>query len=1243
MKLFCVGLLNRQIKNAILFAAVSMIVLQSCATHHSQFGPKTVNETGLKPQDTASAHTFFLIGDAGDADDELTKNTLAMLQQRLKAAPENSTLLFLGDNIYPRGMPPKEDKVDRAKAETILTNQLQISNGFKGKTIFIAGNHDWYNGIKGLEREAKFVTEYLKDKKSYLPRNSCGIEELKINDAIALITIDSQWFLEDWNTWPTINDDCGIKTREDFFIELEGLINKNQNKTIILAMHHPLVSNGPHGGQFSLRKQLYPSNSKIPAPVLGSLVNLLRKTSGISPEDLQNKQYQLLINRIKPLIQNNKNIIVVSGHEHNLQFIDYDGIRQVISGSASKHESARATYPNNFSFGGNGFATLEIKNKVADVTFYSTENNRETPLFKQHIATVPSETNSTTYNESNPSTIKTAVYSKKATSKSLFYRFLWGNHYRKYYSMPIDAKVAMLDTLYGGLKPVRAGGGHQSISLRLVDNDGKEYVMRALRKSATRLLQSVTFKDQNIESEFKNTVAEKFIADYYTTSHPYTPFILADLSKKVGVLHTNSALFYVPKQNSLGKFNSDFGGELYLIEERPIDENKELENFGKPDAIVSTDEVFANIRKDEKYQVDEVSYIRARLFDMVIGDWDRHADQWRWAAFKAEDRIVYKPIPRDRDQAFTKADGALLSLLIKMPGLRHMKSFKKDFPNVRWFNMAAHGMDIAFIKKNDPLVWSAQANYIREHLTDTAIDSAFAKLPKEVIGKDTQTISDNLKSHKNNIEKFALAYSKLLQETVLIVGTDKKDKFVVTRLQEGKTKVEFFRIKKDSDLLVSTKIYDPKYTNEIWIYALDDDDVFEVKGNAGQAILIRLLGGQNNDRYTVENGKKIKIYDFKSKENTIAADNKTAVNLSDDYEVNGYNYKKPKYSFISGLPILGFNPDDGIKFGIIANYTVNGFRQNPYTQKHTVKANFYFATQGYELMYNAYFPESLGKWGIDLETRFTSPNFAINYFGYGNETANYDQAFGMDFNRVKIRMVRVAPSIKKIGRFGSEINLKASYENIEVEETNNRFINIPNTVNNQVFENQQFAEAAVQYSFENYDRPALPTMGMGFSVSGAWKMNLREANRNFPMLEAKVNFNHKLDTNAKLVFAILAKGKKIFNNNYEFYQGATLGGDYDLRGFRNERFLGKSSFFVSNDLRYSIGKIRGSLIPMSYGILGGYDYGRVWLDAEDSDRWHQSFGGGLWLNGLNIITARVTAFKSTDDKMRIAFGLGFGF
>jgi hypothetical protein len=35
-----------------------------------------------------------------------------------------------------------------------------------------------------------------------------------------------------------------------------------------------------------------------------------------------------------------------------------------------------------------------------------------------------------------------------------------------------------------------------------------------------------------------------------------------------------------------------------------------------------------------KSMFDEDEYIKARLFDMLIGDWDRHYDQWRWAEQK---------------------------------------------------------------------------------------------------------------------------------------------------------------------------------------------------------------------------------------------------------------------------------------------------------------------------------------------------------------------------------------------------------------------------------------------------------------------------------------------------------------------------------------------------------------------------------------------------------------------------------
>jgi hypothetical protein len=1221
-----------------------LILLQACATHHAQYGNKTGNTEQLNVVDTSKiAHTFFLIGDAGNTDQEESKNTLSLLQKKLQTADKNSTLLFLGDNIYPKGMPDKDSPEEQVIAEKKLTNQLDLSKGYKGKTIFIPGNHDWYNGIKGLERQEKFITEYLKDKKSFLPRNSCAIDDVKINDLVTLITIDSQWFLEDWNKTPTINDNCDIKTKEGLFEELESLLNKNQDKIVIIALHHPLIAGGSHGGHFSIKKQLYPFEQKIPLPVIGSFINLIRKTSGISPQDLQNKQHTILTKRIKTLLHAQDNVIVVSGHDHNLQYIDSNNIKQIISGSGSKYEAAKAIHPNDFSYGGNGYATLNVhENGTVKLSFIGNENKQEKLLFQKTILYSKTETKKT-YPTSFPSTKKASIYSSDMSSKSGIHDFIFGKHYRKYYGMPIEAKTVSLDTLFGGLAPKRAGGGHQSITLQLIDKNGKEYTMRALKKSVSRFLQSVAFKDQFVEEEFKNTYAENFLYDFYTTSHPYTPFAVGNLADKIGVSHSNPVLYFIPKQNALKEFNSAFGDELYMVEERPSDGQKDLISFGKPDAIISTAELLKNLRKDEKHSIDEPSYIKARLFDMLIGDWDRHYDQWRWGEYKEGTKIIYRPIPRDRDQAFSKYDGALLAVLMNIPALRHMQSFKNEIKNVKWFNREPYPLDLAFLKTATETDWINQAKYIQENLSDEAIDSAFDNLPLEVQDETIESIKQKLKIRKKDLESYAAQYFKVLQKTVLITGTDKKDKFIINHKSKNNLEVAVYRMKKDGDELVYKKDFTDTKTKNLWIYGLDNDDVFEIKGNYNSKTNIRLIGGQNHDTYNVENGSGIKIHDFKSRENTFNIDTKTKKQLTDDYETNLYDYKKPKYNAFSGLPILGYNPDDGIKFGIIANYIINKFSQNPYTQKHILKANYYFATDGFELIYDMHSPKSLGKWDFDLETRFTSPNFSINYFGNGNETLNNDEAFGMDYNRVRIRLFKIAPQFKKVGRYGSELHIQTSFENIEIENTPNRFISVSNIVNPIVFDRQQFAGTTVKYSYENYDNPSLPTLGMGFSIAGSWKINLKDTNRNFTTLEAKLNFNHKIDTDGKLVLATLLKGKAILNNNFEFYQGATLGGDYDLRGYRNERFLGNKSFFQSSDLRFTIGKIRKSLIPMSYGVFGGFDYGRVWIDNETSDKWHQSAGGGIWLNGLNIITARIAYFKSMDDQARLTFGLGFGF
>ena len=447
MKLFLDNHFNNKINSYLAFAALLFLV-NACATQQAQYGKNvSANETENATDTIKIAHTFYLVGDAGNADEEQAQQTLELLHQKLKKSSKNATLLFLGDNIYPNGFNDK----DSLWAATKLSNQIKIGKDFKGKTVFIPGNHDWYSGLSGLRSQEKFVLSNVKNSKAFLPRKGCPIDDIKIDSLTTLIAIDSEWFLEDWDDHPTINDNCDIKTRDDFFEELESLLNKNQEKTVILAIHHPLMSNGTHGGQFSLEKQLFPFENKVPLPVIGSFINLLRKTSGISPQDLQNKQYTIYSKRIKTLLQGQKNVIVVSGHDHNLQYISKENIKQIISGAGSKSEAARAIGTTDFSYGGNGYATLTLfKSGDAKVTFYGNENNKEKLLFEREIIKAKEFNWASKGSNTFPKTVSTSIYTPEMTKKSGFHRFLFGNHYRKYYSLPIEAKTVSLDTLFGG-------------------------------------------------------------------------------------------------------------------------------------------------------------------------------------------------------------------------------------------------------------------------------------------------------------------------------------------------------------------------------------------------------------------------------------------------------------------------------------------------------------------------------------------------------------------------------------------------------------------------------------------------------------------------------------------------------------------------------------------------------------------------------------------------------------------------
>lgn len=1229
----------RKIFSAAATTALLSGFLLSCATYNVQKG-KSLHEIQNSSLKTANDFKIFLVGDAGNADEPQAQQTLDFIKNKLDSADQNSMLLFLGDNIYPLGMPKETDK-GYALAREKLENQLAITKNYKGKTLVIPGNHDWYHGLEGLKAQEEFVKTYLNDKKAFLPKNSCPIDDINLTKDIKLIVVDSEWALINWDRYPGINKGCDIKTRDDFYSEFKDLIIKNQDKRIIVALHHPVISSGVHAGFNSAKSHLSSFQGKLPVPGVASLINVLRSSSGASMEDITNAHYAEFANRIKSIIQDKENVILVSGHDHNLQYHENKNIKQIISGAGSKTDPATIARKTDFSYGGSGFAVLNIRKDLSsDVEYFSTKNNTLKKLTQIEVISKPEEFKNN-YPDTLPATVTTTIYPEKQVKAGKFYSWLWGSHYRKYYGLPIEIKTKNLSDIDPGYSPFREGGGNQSNSLRLKDKDGQEFVMRGIKKSAVRFLNAQAFKKNSFGSELNNTFPERFLLDFYTTSHPFTGFAVNNMIDKLGIFHSNPELFYIPKQKSLGRYNQNYGDELYMIEERFSSDPKTLQSLDHASEIVSTSDILKNMRKDGKYSVDLDLYIRARIFDMLIGDWDRHEDQWKWAEYKVGDQVVYKPIPRDRDQAFSNYDGAAFKVLMNIPAIRHMKTFKDDIKSVRWMNMEPYPLDLILLKKANQEDWTAQAKYIQQNLSDADIDRAFESLPKEVQDETITDIQRKLKLRKGKLEDYASRYFHILQEKVPLTGTVNKDKFVV--IKNGNTvEVKQYQLHKNKgEELVFEKKYDDTETKELWIYGLEDDDIYEVSGEGKPKINIRLIGGYNHDTYNVENGSKVKIYDFKSQKNTYNTKSATK-HITDDYDVNTYNWKHPKYNFFAGYPMANFNPDDGVILGVVANYTVNNFIRDPFTQKHSLSANYYTSTGGFNLGYKGVFKKAIAGWDAGIDATYTTPFFARTFFGLGNETLYEKDEVERDYNRVRISQFKFAPSVSTTSWLNLKHQFQLNFEHSKVELNEDRFVAASPEVSPEVFKGQQFAGGNYTFSFKNLDNKAFPTLGLEMILNAGWKFNISEFNQNFASFNGTLNLFHRIDKQGKFVFANSSNAMIINNNNFEFYQAAAIGGNNGMRAYRNERFAGKSYFVNNSEIRWDFGRVKNNIVPTNMGILFGYDLGRVWTDREKSDKWHQGVGAGFWLNILEMFSARVDYFIG-EDGGRISGGVGLIF
>ena len=237
-----------------------------------------------------------------------------------------------------------------------------------------------------------------------------------------------------------------------------------------------------------------------------------------------------------------------------------------------------------------------------------------------------------------------------------WHRRILGAGYRDLWTTPVSLPVLDLSSTAGGLKPVRVVGQAQSVGLALTGADGRAYTFRSLHKHPERVL----------PEEWRDRLPERIIRDQTSHLRPAAAVMLPILAEAAGVPHTAPRLVVMPDDPALGEFRAQFANEIGTIEEFPLPAGGGNPGFLGATAIISTQNLWTRWLEGPENRIDQRAFLRARILDLWIDNFDRHRGQWRW--MRLPGKALYEPLPEDPDMAFVRHDGLLMGWLrARMP------------------------------------------------------------------------------------------------------------------------------------------------------------------------------------------------------------------------------------------------------------------------------------------------------------------------------------------------------------------------------------------------------------------------------------------------------------------------------------------------------------------------------------------------------------------------------------------------
>lgn len=807
--------------------------------------------------------------------------------------------------------------------------------------------------------------------------------------------------------------------------------------------------------------------------------------------------------------------------------------------------------------------------------------------------------------------------------------FLLGEDYRDLWTVPIAVPVLDLRTFAGGLTPVRRGGGKQTISLRLRGADGKEYVFRSVDKDQTG----------GLPRDFQESLVDRVIQDQVSSKHPAAGLVAHALQSAVGILHAPPSLRVMPDDPRLGEFRAVFAGMLGTLEERP-DEEENGGAFAGADQVVGTERLFEQLEEDPRNRVDSRAFLTVRLMDFLMGDWDRHMDQWRWARFDRDGRRVFHPIPRDRDNAFSDYDGALLRMV--RGAVPSLIEWGPRYSSIEGLTLNAQPLDRQLLSDLPREVFDSTALALQRALPDPVIEAAVAAGPREYYELGGAELVRGLRARRDNLPEIARRFYALLSQEVDVWATDEPERAEIERAPDGSVEVSLFSPAAVGDGLYFRRRFRPEQTREVRVYLRGGDDHLVVRGSAPRSVVVRVVGGGGDDVLVDSSrvsgaGHHTVFYDHRG-DNRIQPGREASVDTRD--------YEPPEVTAMFGnvpptrdwgsrtslfSPAAEWRYNVGPVIGGGPVRTRYGFRQHPYASRVAARA-LYAPTEnrvGVEL--DGEFRRSNSR--SRLEVLAAASQLVVTRFhGFGNETPRTDPD-----RLYKVWETQVRGEALLFGGLTSSAEWFAGpvleLSRPEVEPGSPAAADgLPGS--------RSFGQAGARLGavLDTRDLPSYPRRGLYALASTSVFPAVWDLDQGFGRVDVQSAAFVPLPAAATLALRL---GGSVARGAFPFQEAAFVGGSETLRGYPRQRFAGDASAFAGAELRGYVGRFN-FISRGDWGVLAFADAGRVFVEGERSDTWHTGAGGGVWIGVLERTrTASLVVARGEETTLYLGFGLPF--